>query len=342
MSRAVALVVLFFVVAACAREQAQASPAPGAPQAPAAEAPAAPPKPVPAQLPDILARVNGEAVPKADLEAQLAALEARAGRPLPAERRDEIVRGLLDDLIGYRLLVQESKARKITIPDTDIDARITEIRAQFPTEDAFKQTLAERKMTVEQLRTDTRDDLAITKLLETEVEPKSAATAEQVDAFYKENPDQFKEGEKVRASHILIGVEQGADAAAKAQARTKAEQILADVKKGGDFAALAKEHSTDPGSAVNGGDLGFFSPGQMVGPFNDVAFSLATGATSELVETQFGFHIIRVVDKQAARTVPLADVRPQVERFLSQRNRQEQTTVFLQSLRAKGKIEVLL
>jgi len=184
--------------------------------------------------------------------------------------------------------------------------------------------------------------MAISKLLEAEVEPKAAATAEQVDAFYKENPDQFKEGEKVRASHILIGVEQGADAATKAQARAKAEQLLAEVKKGGDFAALAKQNSTDPGSAVNGGDLGFFAPGQMVGPFNDVAFSLAPGATSELVETQFGFHIIRVVDKQAGRTVPLAEVRPQVEQFLSQRNRQEHTEAFVKALRAKGKIEVLI
>ena len=146
----------------------------------------------------------------------------------------------------------------------------------------------------------------------------------------------------MRASHILITVAQDADAAAKAQARTKAEQLLKDVKAGKDFAALAKEHSQDPGSAVNGGDLGFFEQGQMVGPFNDAAFSMQPGATSDLIETQFGYHIIRVAEKQAARTIPLDDVRPQVEQFLQNRNREEQTEAFVKALRAKGKVEILI
>ena len=336
MVRAASLIAMLFVVAAGSDTVAAQAPAPAPADASAAA------KPVPVQLPDVLARVNGEAIAKADLEAQIQGLEARAGSPMPADRRDEIVRRLLDDLIGYRLLVQESKARNIAVPDADIEERIGEIRKQFPTEAEFSQTLAERKMTVEQLRTDMREDLAINKLLETEVESKAAATAEQVDAFYKDNPDQFQEGERVKASHILIGVPEGADAAAKAEVRKKAEEILAEVKKGGDFAALAKEHSTDTGSAVNGGDLGSFAPGQMVGPFNDAAFSLPSGATSDLVETQFGFHIIRVIDKQARRTVPLAEVRPQVEQFLSNRNRQEQTLAFVNALRAKGTVEVLI
>jgi len=137
-------------------------------------------------------------------------------------------------------------------------------------------------------------------------------------------------------------VPRGADAAAKAEARAKAEQVLKDIKAGKDFAALAKEHSQDPGSAVNGGDLGFFQPGQMVGPFNDAAFSLAPGSVSDLVETEFGFHIIKVAEKQPSRTVPLDDVKPQLEQFLLQRNRQEQTEAFVEGLRSKGKIEILI
>jgi peptidyl-prolyl cis-trans isomerase C len=146
----------------------------------------------------------------------------------------------------------------------------------------------------------------------------------------------------VRASHILIGVTRDADAAARTQARTKAEGVLKDVKSGKDFAALAKEHSSDPGSAANGGDLGFFQQGQMVGPFNDAAFSLAPGAVSGLVETDFGFHIIKVAEKQPARPVPLEDVRPQVEQYLGQTNRQQQTDAFVNGLKAKGKIEILI
>jgi peptidyl-prolyl cis-trans isomerase C len=184
--------------------------------------------------------------------------------------------------------------------------------------------------------------MAISKMIEAEIAAKIAVKPEQVTDFYAKNPDQFKEGESVRASHILIAVPKGADAAAKAQARAKAEGVLKDVKAGKDFAALAKEHSADPGSAAQGGDLGFFQQGQMVGPFNDAAFSLAPGAISDVVETDFGLHIIKVVEKKPGRTIPLDDVKPQVEQYLQQMNRQEQTEAFVNGLRAKGKIEVLI
>ena len=306
-----------------------------------AATPAAP-KPVPAQLPDVLARVNGEAVTKADFDRAVQALEARAGGPIPPEQRDQVLRGVLDQLIGYRILVQETKSRNLAVPDGEVDARIGQIRGQFPSEEAFTQMLAQRKLTLEQVKSDARQDMAISKLIEAEIASKIAVKPEQVTDFYAKNPDQFKQGESVRASHILITVPKGADAATKAQARTKAEQVLKEVKAGKDFAALATQYSGDPGSAAKGGDLGFFQQGQMVGPFNDVAFSLAPGTVSDLVETDFGFHIIKVAEKKAGRTIPLEEVKPQVEQYLEQMNRQEQTDAFVNGLKAKGKIEVLI
>ena len=337
MLRVVPLIVLV-LVAACSKTPAAAQePAPGA--AAQAEAPA---KPVPAQLPDVLARVNGETVTRQEFEEFVQNLEARAGSQVPAEQRDQVYRRVLDQIVGYKLLQQEAKARKVAVPDTEIEARIGEIKKQFPSEDVFMQTLIERKMTLEQIRTDTREDMAVGKLIEAEIADKVAVKPEQVQDFYDKNPDQFKQPEQVRASHILISVPQNADAAAKTAARGKAEEVLKDLKAGKDFAALAKQHSQDPGSAVQGGDLGFFQQGQMVGPFNDAAFSLAPGATSDLVETQFGYHIIRVAEKQPARAIPLDVVRPKVEDFLKNRNREEQTEAFVKGLRAKGKIEILI
>ena len=308
----------------------------------AAPATPAAPKPVPAQLPDVVARVNGETVSKADFDRAVQALEARAGGPIPPEQRDQVLRGVLDQLIGYRVLAQETKTRNLAVPDGEVDARIAQIRGQFPSEEAFTQMLAQRKLTLEQVKSDARQDMAISKLIEAEIAAKIAVKPEQVTDFYAKNPDQFKQGESVRASHILISVPKGADAATKAQARTKAEQVLKEVKAGKDFAALATQYSGDPGSAAKGGDLGFFQQGQMVGPFNDVAFSLAPGTVSDLVETDFGFHIIKVAEKKAGRTIPLEEVKPQVEQYLEQMNRQEQTDAFVNGLKAKGKIEVLI
>ena len=344
MLRVLSLIVVL-ILAACSKTPAQANAAntPAAAQG-AAAVPAQPEavKPMPAQLPDVLARVNGENVTRKEFEEFVQNLEGRAGGPVPADQRDRVYRSVLDQLVGYKLLLQESKARKVTVPDAEVEARIGEIRKQFPSEDVFMQMLIQRKMTLDQVKADARQDMAISKLIEDEIASKIAVKPEQVQDFYAKNPDQFKQDERVRASHILIAFPENADAAAKAQAKTKAEQVLKDVKAGKDFAALAKQHSQDPGSAVNGGDLGFFQKGQMVGPFNDVAFTLAPGAISDVVETQFGYHIIKVAEKQPARAVPLEEVRPQVEQYLQNQNREEQTETFVKSLRSKGKVEILI
>jgi peptidyl-prolyl cis-trans isomerase C len=245
-------------------------------------------------------------------------------------------------LIGYRLLTQEAAARKVAVPDADVDKRMAEIRQQFPTEEAFRQTLEQRQLTVEKLRTETRSELTVEKMLEDELASKVAVKPEQVTDFYQKNPDKFQQGERVRASHILIPLPPKADAAAKQQAQAKATEVLAEVKSGKDFAALAKQYSQDPGSGPNGGDLGFFQKGQMVGPFENTAFSLKPGEISELVETQFGFHIIKVTEKQASRTVPIDEVRPQIEEFLEGQNRQEQARLFVEALKARGKVEIFI
>ena len=309
---------------------------------PAAAPKPEPPKPVPAELPAVLARVNGDAISKAEFERALRAIEARAGGPLPADRRDQIFRGLIDQMVSVKLLRQEATARKITVPDADLDARIAEIKKQFPSEEVFAQMLQARSLTMATLRDEQRGDLAVNRMLAEALKDKVAATPEQIDTFYQQNIERFKEPEQVKASHILISVPQGADAAAKAASRAKADDVLKQVNAGKDFAALAKEFSQDPGSAVNGGDLGFFRQGQMVGPFNDVAFKLAPGAVSDVVETQFGFHIIKVVEKKPAQTAPLDGVRPQLKQYLETQNRQRETLAFVAGLRAKGKVEILI
>jgi peptidyl-prolyl cis-trans isomerase C len=301
-----------------------------------------PPKPVPAQLPDVLARVNGEAVNKAEFDRAVSALEARNGGPVPAEQRDRILREVLDQIVSYKLLIQESRARMIAATEAEVDERMKEIQKQFPSEDAFKQMLTSRKTTLEQVRSDIGQDITVQKLIANEIADKVAVKPEQVTDFYAKNPDQFKQPERVRASHILIMVPKGSDEAAKTAARNKAADVLKDVKAGKDFAALAKEHSQDPGSAKNGGDLGFFQQGQMVGPFNDVAFKLAPGSVSDLVETEFGFHIIKVAEKQTPRTVPLEEVRPQLEQYLERQNREQQTDAFVNGLKSKGKVDILI
>ena len=335
---------LIILVVGCKKDAATAANESTQPTGTAAgtDATAEPVKPLPEKLPDVLARVNGETVTRTEFEEYIRNLEGQAGSPIPADQRDRIYRGVLDQLVGYKLLLQEAQARKVAVPDADVGARIAEVKKQFPSEDLFMQPLIDRKMTLDQIKADARRDMSIAKLIDAEIAPRIAVKPAQVDDFYKNNPDKFVEPERVRASHILIAAAENADAATKAQAKAKAQQILKDLKAGKDFAALARQHSQDPGSAVNGGDLGFFPQGQMVGPFNDAAFSLKPGATSDLVETQFGYHIIRVAEKQPSRTAPLEEMRPRIEEFLKHQNRESETESFVKALRSKSKVEILV
>jgi peptidyl-prolyl cis-trans isomerase C len=297
---------------------------------------------VPATLPDVVARVNGETITKAEFEKAVQAVESQNGAAVPPDQRDRVYRGVLDQIISFRLLIQETATRKLTLPESDLNARMAEVRGQFPTEEAFKQALAQQNMSPEQLRADARSEMLVTKMLQAEIESKVVVTPAQVQDYYQNNPDRFKQPERVRASHILLRLPEQADAAAKAAVRAKAQDVLTQVRAGKDFAALAKQYSEDPGSAPNGGDLNLFPRGQMVAPFDQAVFALPVGNVSDLVETQFGFHIIKLVEKQPERAVPLDEVRTQVQQFLENQARQEQTQSLIKALTARGKVEILI
>ena len=298
-------------------------------------------KPMPAQLPAIIAKVNGEAVERWELENAIHALEGRAGGQIPADKRDEVLRGLLDQLVNFHVLVQESRARKLDVSDAELDARLAEIKKGFASEQAFQQEVASQGLTLEQLRFQARSSMQVGKLVDAEIKPKISVQDADVDAFYKGNLERFKQGEMVHASHIMIGLPPNADASTKQQARAKAQQVLKEVR-GGDFAKLAAEKSNDPGSAPKGGDLGFFPKGQMEPAFEAAAFALKPGAVSGIVETSFGFHIIKVHERRPARTAPFAEVSGQIKEFLTGKQRDAKLAEFADQAKAKRKVEMLV
>jgi peptidyl-prolyl cis-trans isomerase D len=141
--------------------------------------------------------------------------------------------------------------------------------------------------------------------------------ADEIKAYYESNISRYGEPEQRRASHILIAVKSGAGEAEKAKARERAAQVLSQLRKSpGSFAELAKKDSGDPGSASQGGDLGFFSRGMMVRPFEDAAFRLKPNEIGDLVESDFGFHIIKVTGVKPGKVKSLEAARPEIEREL--------------------------
>ena len=153
---------------------------------------------------------------KTDFDMLVKDMELGQG-PVPADRRDEVLRGTLDRLITYTVLSQEAKKRNVTATDAEVDDRIKQMQQQFPNEDAFKKALGERNMTIERLRSDTHDNLVISKMMDAEVSTTPGASDAEAKDFYEKNPDKFKQAEQVRASHILIRVDEKADAADEAE-----------------------------------------------------------------------------------------------------------------------------
>lgn len=336
MKRVFVLFMCLVAISAC-KKTAKTEAAP----AQATEAKPEPPKPVPAVLPDELAVVNGDKVTKADFETALHGLEQSAGGEVPADKRDAVYRDVLDQMIGYKLLSQEAKTRKIVVPDTELDARLNELKGHFGSPEAFTKALEGQHMTMDQLRSQTREEMQLAKMMETEVETKVKIEEKDLKEFYDKNPEQFKKPEQIRASHILIAVKADADAKTKEAAKAKAAGILKQLKGGADFADLAKKNSADQANAKTGGDLGLFGKGQMVGDFERAAFGLQKpGDISDLVETPFGFHIIKLTEKQPEAVMTLDQVKPQLEAFLKNQKRQDLTLAFVKSLRAKGKVDV--
>ena len=310
--------------------------------------PAAPPETlapvdtIASQLPAVVARVNGQAIPREEFERAIRAAEAQAQQVVPAEMQQEVYLGILERLVAFHLLMQESEARGITVIEAEVDAEVARIQSQFPSTAAFDQRLTEWQTTLDVLREETQKDLLIAKVIEIAVEPRISLDEPSGRAFYDEHKEQFVETGAVHASHILIGVEPNAVAATRAQARAQAERLVTEARNGADFAALAREHSTDAGTAANGGDLGYVSRGQTLPPFEAALYLLADGEVSDAVESPFGYHVIRAVERRGERIVSFEEAGGEIRLFLLQQERDTQTEAFLDELRERSAIEIYL
>lgn len=364
----VMVVPLLLTSAACRRSTetpagstATAAPAPAPAAAPAAATPpagtptlGAPPlntplpadasgtvKPVPAVLPAVIARVNGEEVQRWEVETALKQAEANAGGPVPADKRDIVLRGIIDELVTYHMLAQEARTRQMVVSDADVDAEMSNIRKNFPTEEAYQQALLLQGVTADQLRQVTRLGMQTRKIVDAEVTTKVSVQDADVDSFYNQNLSRFKQGDTVHVSHIYFAVPPDAPPTQKNQSRAAAEDTLKQLKGGADFAKLATERSSDA-TAANGGDMGFIEQGQVPPDFEKIAFALKPGSMSGVVELQTGFHIIKVHERRAPRTAPLAEVREGLKQYLIDTQRQTKLDEFVAGLKTKTRIEILV
>ena len=290
---------------------------------------------------DKAAVVNGTIITQAELDSQMKIVMDRlsaSGRLPDPSQLDQIRSQVLENLIARELLYQESQKKGIKISEEEVNQQLIKVKAQFPNEAEFNNALNRMDLTEASIKEKLERDLALRKLIEDEITPKVTVTDSEIRAFYDNNPATFKQPERVKASHILIKVDPQASAAQKAEAQKKINLVQARLQKGEDFGALAKEYSEGP-SGPKGGDLGYFTRGQMVKAFEEAAFAMKPGEVSGVVETKFGYHLIKVTDKTPEGTLPYNDVKDKLGEFLKQKKIQEEINVYVKKLEEKAKIE---
>jgi peptidyl-prolyl cis-trans isomerase C len=260
----------------------------------------------------VIANVNGEPVTQGDVDQELAALMNRmGGGRVPPEMleqsRAQFEPKAFNQIVLKSQLRDYAKKNNVTVSDADLDAEIKRISSQFPSEEEFKKKLAEQQMTLESLKDEMKKDFLLANAVKFYKASLPSPASAEVEAYYKDHQKEFSHEEQVAASHILFGTDKAADQAAKDAQKAKAEDVRKQILGGADFAQMASQYSSCP-SKAQGGDLGSFEKGQMVAPFEEAAFALKPGEISNVVETQFGYHIIKVSEHQVAGTDPIEKV----------------------------------
>jgi peptidyl-prolyl cis-trans isomerase C len=322
---------------------AASSPATAADAAPAAKTEAAK-ETKPAESPqDAIAKIGATTITRGELDRALKVLVAQNRIPqgtTPEETRKSQL-AALDQLIFAELIYREGLKSAPEDINKQVDFKMAQNKGKFGSPADFEAALKESGISEKELIEITKKDIVISNFIDTKIAANLKVSDEEIKKFYDENKDRLGEEPQVRASHILIGVDTSASAEEKAKAKEKAEAVLKELKAGKDFAEMAKNSSTCP-SKDQGGDLGFFGKGQMVPEFEQAAFALKPDELSNVVETQFGYHIIKITGKKGGEAPKLDELKDKIAAYLKGQKTQKAVYDYVTNLRKETKVEILL
>jgi peptidyl-prolyl cis-trans isomerase C len=356
-SLALCLLVVIAISGPACRKQASTPPATNQPKPQAStDKPSTEPNVAaqPAAKPEIdkaAATVNGNTIGEKELNKRFSvAMRQVAGQlaSLPpayaASVQEKLRQQVLENLIVERLLDEQVKAANVQISDADLIAemRKTGEQQQPPiTLEQLQATIEAQGGNFAEVKDEYRKGMAYRKVVAAQWEGKTDVTDAEARQYYDAHAKDFETPEQIRASHILISTApkdpNGDPNQAKTTAKTKIDALLKQVKEGADFAELAKQNSDCPSSA-KGGDLGTFARGQMVKPFEDAAFALKTNEVSDIVETEYGYHIIKVTEHKDAGTTPFEEAKAGIIEQLTTDKKNKIIREYLQSLKDKAAI----
>ena len=297
------------------------------------------------ETPAKAAEVNGKVISYDDFQRrfELVLQQQLKGRPgkVPEDVTQKLRPLVLNEMISEELLFQESEKKGIKVPPEVVEKELNDHKQSFKDPGQYEETLKRMQITEERLKKQIVYYKAIGGLVNQEIVVKIKVTDEDAKAYFDKNTEKFRRPERVRAQHILIKADNQSDKEKKADARKRLEDIKKRLLSGEDFGELAKTYSEGP-SKVRGGDLNYFTRGQMVKNFEDVAFKLAPNEISDIVETRFGYHLIKVIDHQAEKTPTFDEVKPKLIRWMHSEKVKKNLKPYVAKLRENATVETFI
>jgi len=288
-----------------------------------------------------IALVNGSAITWKNFKLELDNIieyHSRKGKKASESDLKTIKESLLEKFIDRELMFQESKKNGINIDDAAVKMQIDKLKGKVGGKDGFTKYLKNINRTEDQLRSQIKIAMTTKQFFNQQFISKTNVNKEEAKAYYDKHLNQFVVPEQISASHILLKIDPKADKNLKKKTLQKMVEIQKKLYEGGSFADLAKEYSQCPSNA-KGGELGFFSRGQMIKPFEEAAFSLKPGQVSDIVKTKFGYHLIKAASSKPETISPYKDVKGMILQYLITQKAKEKAASYLAGLKDRAKIE---
>ena len=290
----------------------------------------------------VAAKINTEIVTLSSVEERADILRGKYSQSPVSIPEEELLKEALNMIIDEKLQLQEGKKLGFIVDEEAIDAAMKDIEQKNGLQEGQLVQMLEREgRSLTSYRNHIRDQILVSKISRFEIGNRVKVSDKEINKYYRNHQKEFWQDGKVRARHILFIAERNSSETNRRAKLQQAKKVLDELHKGKDFAELAMEYSEDV-SASDGGDVGFVVRGKMVREFEEAVFSLKPGQISDIVETEYGYHIIKVEEVVTGKTLTLKDAKERISQILAMEKQKQGYDDWMGELKKAAYIEVNL
>jgi peptidyl-prolyl cis-trans isomerase C len=306
----------------------------------------------PLKIPDVVAKVNGVNIQSKYVEFKLNQISKNVKRPLTMRERTSLVKDLIEKEIVRELVNQQGEKKNLEVDSDLIEKGIAALRKPYDSDEDFEKAVSARGITLDDLKNSMKVKIYSQQLLNDQIKGKITIADTDVKKFYEDNKQKFVRPETFRTHHILAAIFppdmlkstpvaelQNKRIELRQKAEERIDAIIKELKEGADFEELAKTKSDDEASRKSGGDLNVIYKGVFPPSFDEAVSKLSPGEITGKVETPYGFHIIKLIEKRPSEQTPFDELKPSIQKLMYRKERKKLVEVYIDELRKQAKIE---